>query len=202
MIGEVFISAGLLKIAQTESQLAAVLAHEVAHHLAGHPREGIKIDHFLFRLSLPLWPVVIPGAAAGGLFVALGTFVGEEALGLLALMPELAVLLIPAAVMISPVAAAAMYSRRTLRRREHEADLIGLYLTAAAGFELDEAVEIMRHLGDFEEKLIQAIQKSRPNAKSDSMLATHPPVSGLSPLSLASLVSVRTDGGVRRPASA
>jgi predicted Zn-dependent protease len=43
--GFLFISTGLLGICQTEDELAAVLAHEIAHIIMEHPMEAIQASH-------------------------------------------------------------------------------------------------------------------------------------------------------------
>lgn len=43
--GFLFISSGLLRLCRTEDELAAVLAHEIAHIIAEHPMEAIQASH-------------------------------------------------------------------------------------------------------------------------------------------------------------
>lgn len=48
--GNVFINEGAVSFAQSESELAAILAHELAHELAGHFCEDTRASHSLFDI--------------------------------------------------------------------------------------------------------------------------------------------------------
>ena len=110
--GDIGVHAGMLEVARDQDRLAAVIAHEVAHVLARHGNE---------RLSTEL--------AARGLLQLAALLIGAEAdvgdellLGALGLGAQYGVLL--------PFS----------RVQESEADIVGLELMAAAGFDPRGAV--------------------------------------------------------------
>jgi predicted Zn-dependent protease len=116
--GKIGVYSGLLKVAKTQGQVAAVLGHEVGHVLAEHPKE---------RVSEQL-------AAQGGLTV-LEAIMGNPQdtrhkllLAALGLGAEVGVLLPHS------------------RRQESEADLIGLDLMAKAGFDPKQALELWKNM--------------------------------------------------------
>jgi predicted Zn-dependent protease len=107
---------GMLEVAKNQDQLATVVAHEIAHLVAGHSRE---------RVSQAL-------LVQGGL-VAVDQIMGDAqqrdlVLGALGLGAQLGVLM--------------PYSRV----QESEADRIGLGLMARAGFDPREAVELWQNM--------------------------------------------------------
>lgn len=114
--GKIGVYTGLLKVARTDAQLAAVLGHEVGHVIAHHGAE---------RMSQSL-------ATQGGLALA-GALARDNpnramVLGALGLGAQLGVLL--------------PYSRT----QESEADLIGLDLMARAGFDPAQSVELWKNM--------------------------------------------------------
>lgn len=166
--GELFISRGMLRAAVTDSQLAAVVAHELGHLVAGHIRERANVAYFLGHLSVPLWPVIIPG----GIAISAAAFLGE-----VVIFPELLVLIVPAAIMSSPVILATLYIRRESRKQEYEADLMGLCLMSDAGYDVDAALAIMQRVGDFERQAAVNAERSHTHAAAGGLLTTHPAVS-------------------------
>lgn len=120
--GKVFVYSGLLRIAQTDDQLAAVLSHEIAHNLAKHVSERLSQSvgerFFLGGLLMAL-------AATPFGFLA-GYWFGGAALGLL-------------------------FTRPMGRMQESEADYIGLMIMAEACYDPRQAVtlwERMRRVQD------------------------------------------------------
>ena len=59
--GVLFIYSGVLKIAQTDDELAAILSHEVASVVAGHPFERMRAHALGRRLLLPFMPFGLLG---------------------------------------------------------------------------------------------------------------------------------------------
>lgn len=116
--GKIGVNSGLLEVARSPDQLAAVIAHEIAH---------VRADHGNERLTQQL-------AVQGGLLLvdllaedpgSLGHEVLRQALGIGA---ELGLLL--------------PYSRT----HEREADLLGLELMARAGFDPRESLGLWRNM--------------------------------------------------------
>lgn len=115
--GEIGVYTGLLKVATTQDQLAAVLGHEVGHVLAQHGNE---------RMSLEL-------ATQTGTQLLAGLYKGspekkQQLLGLLGLGAQYGLAL--------------PYSRT----QEAEADVIGLKLMAEAGFDPRAAITLWQNM--------------------------------------------------------
>ena len=115
--GRMGVHTGLLNVATTPDQLAAVMGHEVGHVLARHGNERVSQAY-----------------AAQGLLVGASIFTGTET-------PEsqqlLAVLGVGAQVGLMKFS----------RDHESEADHIGLRLMARAGFDPREAVTLWQNMG-------------------------------------------------------
>jgi predicted Zn-dependent protease len=111
------IYAGLLDVAESQDQLATVIAHEVAHVLARHGNERLSTQ-YATRTGLDLVAMV-----AGS-----DTAAKQTALGLLGVGAQVGVLL--------PFS----------RGQETEADVLGLELMARAGFDPAESVVLWRNM--------------------------------------------------------
>jgi predicted Zn-dependent protease len=115
--GRIGVHTGLLKVATSQDQLAAVLGHEVAHVTAGHANERIS------QLSLAQAGLTIAQVAAGPPSAS-----QQQLFGLLGMGAQLGILL--------------PYSRQ----HETEADLVGLDYMAAAGFDPRRSVDLWRNM--------------------------------------------------------
>jgi predicted Zn-dependent protease len=115
--GKVGVYTGLLKVAENQHQLAAVIGHEVAHLLAEHPNARVSAA-YATQAGLDIAQALAgaPSAQKESLFGLLG--VGAQ-FGIL--MP---------------------YGRA----QESEADVIGVALMARAGFDPRESVELWRNM--------------------------------------------------------
>ncbi|MFG6176871.1 M48 family metallopeptidase [Halomonas sp. THAF12] len=114
--GRIGVHSGLLRVAESPDQLAAVIGHEVAHVLADHGNE---------RLTQQL------GIKAALLVVGLvseGELAGEPLMRALGIGAQLGI------------------SLPFSRTHEEEADLMGLEIMAAAGFEPGESVALWRNM--------------------------------------------------------
>jgi predicted Zn-dependent protease len=116
--GKIGVYTGILKVAKTPDQLAAVLGHEVGHVLASHGKE---------RVSEQM-------ATQGGLSL-IGAIMGNQSdtrrsilMGALGLGAQYGVALPHS------------------RRQESEADAIGLDLMAEAGFDPHQSVELWKNM--------------------------------------------------------
>ena len=91
----------------SDDELAAVLSHELSHTLMEHPREALSIAALRRALAVPLLPMLVGGFYARRLFLtAATTYISS---GLLAFYLS--------------------------RRKEEEADYVGMLLMAEAGFD-------------------------------------------------------------------
>jgi predicted Zn-dependent protease len=111
--GKIGVNVGLLQVARTQGQLAAVIGHEIAHVTQGHANERVSSE-LATNTALQLF-----SAAAGASGV-----VNSQMIGLLGAGVQVGVLL--------PFG----------RKHEREADLIGLDLMAKAGFNPNESVAL------------------------------------------------------------
>ncbi|KAF3760724.1 hypothetical protein M406DRAFT_25840, partial [Cryphonectria parasitica EP155] len=115
--GKVFVYSGLLRLARTDAQLAAVLSHEIAHNLA---------DHISERLSQSVGETFFLGSALMLLAATPFTFVAGYLFG-----GQLLDLL---------------FSRPMGRMQESEADYIGLMMMAEACYDPREAVTFWQRM--------------------------------------------------------
>lgn len=118
--GKIGVHTGLLKVAETPSQLATVLGHEVAHVLARHGAERVSIQ-MATQTGLQVADVVSQQAIEG----STGRQILMAGLGL-----------------GSQVGVALPFSRN----HESEADRFGLDLMATAGFNPRESVQLWRNM--------------------------------------------------------
>lgn len=116
--GHIGVHSGLLRVAETPAQLAAVIGHEVAHVLAEHGNE---------RLTQEL------GIKAVLLVVGL---LGEEEFGNQQLMQALG------------IGAQLGISLPFSRTHEEEADLMGLEMMARAGFDPQQSVALWENMAE------------------------------------------------------
>jgi predicted Zn-dependent protease len=118
--GKIAVYTGIFPMANNDAGLAAILGHEVVHALARHSSE---------RMSQEVLAQVGLTAAAVGLGASgAGPAVGEATMAALGLGTRVGVLL--------------PYSRT----HESEADSIGILLSAAAGYDPEEAVRVWQRM--------------------------------------------------------
>ena len=130
---------------KSDDELAAVLAHEIAHVLANHAREGMSVNSAATVFALPFVPFAIFG------------FLVEEAL-----------------IFALPILGFFAIASYQSRRREKEADYIGMMLMADAGFDPSAAVSVWKKMMEMEDRM----RDTDPRTKQDPQwLSTHPHVS-------------------------
>jgi predicted Zn-dependent protease len=115
--GKIGVNTGLLQLARTQGQLAAVIGHEVAHVMEGHANERVSSE-FAAQTALQM-----ASAIADASNPAHGQMIGLLGAGV-----QVGVLL--------------PYGRK----HESEADLIGLDLMAKAGFDPHESIALWRNM--------------------------------------------------------
>jgi predicted Zn-dependent protease len=115
--GKIGVHTGLLEVAKTQDQLAAVLGHEVSHVLAGHSNERVSAEFAAQAGMAALQAVADASNPMHG-----------RALALLGTGAQVGILL--------------PYSRA----HESEADLMGLDLMARAGFDPRQSIALWRNM--------------------------------------------------------
>ncbi len=117
--GNIGVYSGLLPVARTPGQLAAVIGHEIGHVQAGHGNERMS-DQFAAQAGLQL-----VNALAGG---DRASTQNQQLMSLLGLGVQVGVLL--------PFS----------RTQESEADQLGMLYMAQAGFDPHEAIKLWRNM--------------------------------------------------------
>ncbi|MCL2266257.1 MAG: M48 family metalloprotease, partial [Treponema sp.] len=120
--GHIFITRGLINIADTEDALAGVIAHEIAHIQLKHGTKSIKTSRITQAILLT--------ATAG-----VGNIIGIE-------VNELTDILNESVGEILQTMVNSGYSRE----QEYEADIAAMYLLAAAGYQPSALVDMLRGL--------------------------------------------------------
>lgn len=115
--GKVGINTGLLRIAATDGQLAAALAHEMAHVTANHAQSRIQNSN----------SIALGGAVIGALF---GGSEGGEQLG-----------------QYAQTGGQIAFGLTFSRSQELEADRIGTIFMARAGYDPAEAITLWERMG-------------------------------------------------------
>ncbi len=115
--GYIYIFRGLITLAENESELASVMAHEIAHANARHINAMMEKSQKLNMAALAgvIAGALLGGAGGAGAAVAMGTMAGAQTLAL-------------------------QYSRE----HEEEADRYGMAYLAAAGYDPKSMVDFMK----------------------------------------------------------
>ena len=135
--GDIYLHRGLLDYLQSDDEIACVMAHEMGHQIAGHVEET-KRSAVLGGL--------IGGLLMGGAAVAGGS-TQEEA---------------------DELAAQGMYYGGTIgmltfsKEQEREADLLGAYVLARAGYDLDRAGNMFEVLAKLDDKVVASWKDTHP----------------------------------------
>jgi predicted Zn-dependent protease len=118
--GKIGVMTGILKAAQNQDQLAAVIGHEIAHVTARHANERASRGSFS-NVGVQVAAVLLGGGHQGATYTAYEALQAGAALGIM--LP---------------------FSRS----QESEADVIGLEYMAKAGFDPRESVPLWQNMGE------------------------------------------------------
>jgi predicted Zn-dependent protease len=120
----VFVWSGMLRTVQNDQELATVLAHELGHVLAGHTKAsaGEEAAQIIARVSGQLARQAVLQQPQYGALAGIAGAVVTQMMEALLVNPE-------------------------SQRQEHEADQIGLFLMADAGYDPRAAIAIWTKLG-------------------------------------------------------
>lgn len=116
--GKVILNSGLFKVAKNDDQLAAIIAHEMAHALSRHGNARISRAR------------IINGAEGAGAVIT----------GILNPL-----LVIPFIITYEGITKEAIINPKS-RVEEHEADVIGLNLMHKAGYNMDETLKLWENM--------------------------------------------------------
>ncbi len=115
--GKIGVHTGLLKVAENQDQLAAVIGHEIGHVQAQHSNERVSQKMAISNGLKMIQAISVPES-----------ILGQKALGLLGVGAQYGIIL--------PFS----------RTHEAEADQIGLDLMAKAGFDPEQSVDLWRNM--------------------------------------------------------
>lgn len=121
--GYVYVNQGLINLVENESELAGVIAHEIAHVNGRHIAEIISRSQ---KLSISALAAILAGAFLGGS--------GE----------------ISAAVTSFSIAAATTLSLKYSREQEEAADRMGMSYLASAGYDARSMLDVLRIMRRYE----------------------------------------------------
>lgn len=115
----VFVWTGMLRTANNDGELAAVLAHEMGHVLANHtqPTPSEEASEIMASVGGNVARQVVAVQGAYGALSGIAAILAEEAIKAFIVNPE-------------------------SQRKEHEADQIGLFLMADAGYDPHNAISL------------------------------------------------------------
>ncbi|MDX3772955.1 M48 family metallopeptidase [Chromatiaceae bacterium AAb-1] len=116
--GKIGVYTGLLKVAENQHQLAAVVGHEIGHVMAGHSNERLSTNT----------GIAVGGAAINAVLGAYSVQYKEHIMAALGVGAQVGIEL--------PFS----------RTHESEADIIGLQLMAQAGFNPEQAVNLWQNM--------------------------------------------------------
>lgn len=161
--GNIGVHTGMLKVAKTDDELAAVIGHELGHVLANHSGE---------RLSQQL--------------IAQGGMLALQGFALSKMEPGTQQYVLAALGLGAQVGLLLPWSRG----QESESDTIGLHLMAQAGYDPNQAVSLWQHMAEEAKgkeppeflsthpspaRRIQAIGEQAPKIKSEYQVASRSP---------------------------
>ena len=116
--GKIGVHNGLLKAAQNQDQLAAVIGHEIAHVTSRHMNEDVSRS-MMSGVGIQVMAIVLGGGHSGATYTAYEALQAGAVLGL---------------------------NLPFSRAQETEADVVGLQYMANAGFDPRESVPLWQHM--------------------------------------------------------
>lgn len=121
--GYVYVNRGLINMVETESELSAVLAHEIAHVNARHIASIIEKSQ---KVGIATLAAILAGAFLGG---------GGD---------------LSAAVMSFSLATATSLNLKYSREHEEEADRLGMYYLVSAGYDSKAMLDMLKMMRKYE----------------------------------------------------
>ncbi|MEX2495714.1 MAG: M48 family metallopeptidase [Woeseia sp.] len=133
--GKISVFSGILTVAQTQHQLAAVIGHEVAHVTAKHANERASRAS-VSNVGIDIAAILLGGGYARQTQAAQQTLRTGAALGIM-----------------NPFS----------RKQETEADVIGLEYMAKAGFDPRESVTLWKNMAEKNESKVPEFMSTHPS---------------------------------------
>ncbi len=146
--GQILMTNGLLKRLNSESELAGVLAHEIAHVLRKHQLDAITASG-----KAELWKVG-------------GQIAGEKALSKAGTGAQLAASSVGGAEGIANLVVDGFYARPLDRNMEYEADRLGVIIAARAGYDPYGFVAVLQMMESLakDSPFFALLNKTHPSA--------------------------------------
>ncbi|KAI7186528.1 hypothetical protein KC343_g12207 [Hortaea werneckii] len=135
------LTTGIPSLTKSADELAVVVARELAHTIAGHPREEYLTEKHDRLLLLPWLTLVIPGQTLARWSASISP-----------------IFHFPASVLTSPAQALVYWKLRRSRTQEREADYIGLMLMCETGYDPAAADAFWRGMHAREQEQVLALQ--------------------------------------------
>lgn len=136
--GKIGVFTGILEVAESQDQLAAVIGHEIAHVTARHSNERASRAS-LTNVGIDVVAIILGGGSRGA------TYTAQQALG---------------------AGAAFGISLPHTRGQESEADIIGLEYMAKAGFDPRESVTLWQRMDASTDKKPAEFVSTHPSSES------------------------------------
>lgn len=146
--GKIVVKEGILRVAENQHQLAAVLGHEVAHVTARHANERAS-RHALTGVGIDIAAILLGGGYSNQTRGAYQALSAGAALGIM-----------------NPFS----------RKQETEADVVGLEYMARAGFDPRESVELWKNMNAKNQVSIPEYMSTHPSGDTriESLVAQYP----------------------------
>ncbi|MDZ7644981.1 MAG: M48 family metallopeptidase [Woeseiaceae bacterium] len=146
--GKMVVKAGILRVAENQHQLAAVLGHEVAHVTARHADERAS-RHAVTGVGIDIAAILLGGGYRNQTRGAYEALSAGAALGIM-----------------NPFS----------RKQETEADVIGLHYMAKAGFDPRQSVELWKNMNARNQAQIPEYMSTHPSGDTriQTLVAEYP----------------------------
>ena len=117
---KITLTRGLLEFMQNEDEVAAVVGHEMGHHIVGH-LDKARSNYVIGAVIGAVLGAAAGAAAGDGTTAVAGGALGSQAGGAVGIISH-------------------------SKEHEREADYVSVYLLARAGYDLDQAAEVWKRL--------------------------------------------------------
>ena len=135
---KITLTRGLLEFMQNENEVAAVVGHEMGHHIVGH-LDKTRNNYVIGAVIGTVLGAAL-GAAAGDSTIAVaGGALGSQAGGMVGIISH-------------------------SKEHEREADYISVYLLARAGYDIDQAADVWKRLAKSSGRMETGLLDTHPSS--------------------------------------